>query len=500
MKYQNMKYIDRISGKISLFCYILMLYQLWHLCQYGGIRRHLPALVAEAAVCGITFALWLITRWRLKKNPPKANEKPKMHSIEILTFVVATIFFCGCIVYAAIPYHGALSWKLDELRHKREVAFEHTNVFEDGVEGILSDLDKALDLPKELYVSGSFQVTFDAAGTVQNIDTVLYGKNTAGQSRTYLITYDVNQSDRMTVWLDVHADESYEEEMRLSPMLRILEHAKWQREAAAWAETDRDQQYELYYAGRRAFAVEDGLRYLPGDADGDGRDTGKNCMHQLCSGGMVEGFEVSLYIPESERVSPVRYLMEPMYITQEAVSGENMLQQIEKTKESWTVDQRDGSVYFFLDDFRGWRLSIADAAAGSRFYILEKTEDGGASWEVLNKNPFLGQAGVAEGLMFYDENLGVAGLSGASQTTSVLYLTRDGGMTFQEIRLPMDRVPTLPEIAEEYGWTIEDYDYLNMPEMHERCLKITVVTEAMEEHGIVFESIDHGDTWVYAGD
>ena len=37
-----MKYIYKITGKVSLILYIFMLYQFWHLCQYGGLRRHIP--------------------------------------------------------------------------------------------------------------------------------------------------------------------------------------------------------------------------------------------------------------------------------------------------------------------------------------------------------------------------------------------------------------------------------------------------------------------------
>ena len=40
--------------------------------------------------------------------------------------------------------------------------------------------------------------------------------------------------------------------------------------------------------------------------------------------------------------------------------------------------------------------------------------DGGSTWECINDDPFSGQLGVAEGLIFYDENFGVAGITGAS--------------------------------------------------------------------------------------
>lgn len=42
-----MKYIYKITGKVSLILYIFMLYQFWHLCQYGGLRRHIPMLALD---------------------------------------------------------------------------------------------------------------------------------------------------------------------------------------------------------------------------------------------------------------------------------------------------------------------------------------------------------------------------------------------------------------------------------------------------------------------
>ena len=142
---------------------------------------------------------------------------------------------------------------------------------------------------------------------------------------------------------------------------------------------------------------------------------------------------------------------------------------------------------------------MADAAAGSRFYRMEKTIDGGVTWEVVNEDPFGGQLGVTEGLLFYDENIGFAGLTGASRSYSALFMTSDGGETFKKVELPMDMVTELPESAEEYGYTTIDYDYLNMPKRDGEVLTIMVTTEEPEKDGILFRSIDDGVTWEYCG-
>lgn len=165
----------------------------------------------------------------------------------------------------------------------------------------------------------------------------------------------------------------------------------------------------------------------------------------------------------------------------------------------WTENREDGSVYFFLDSNTGYRLLVADAAAGSRFYELEKTKDGGQSWNQQNANPFNGNSGVAEGIEFYNENLGVIGLAGASGDYSTLYLTQDGGKTFSKIELSMDEVTELPDTAAEYGFSISDYDYCKMPQQEDGKFKIKVISEQGETDGILFESTDNGNTWNYSG-
>lgn len=497
-----MTYIYKISGKISMVLYIFILYQLWHLCQYGSLQNHFPKLAMGMIGFAITFVLWMIARKYHRKTDRDDAVKKKILHIEFLVFITATLFFGGGIVYSAIPYHGALSWKVDEWMRKKEIMLEHNNIYETGVEGILLDLNEVLELPEELYIVNEYQVTFDENGTIQSIYAFLYGKDADGKKKTYLIDYDADSSDYMTVWTDGNANGEYEEGMRLSPMIEILKNADWINQVKRWAENFEEPQiYEVFYAGRRYFNSEEGLQYIPGDADGDGVQTGTSHFEQLRNGSEIIGFEVSLYIPELDNVTPVRYIMEPEYVSQEELKQENTIQQVEGAKdtESWTTDQSDGTMYFFSDDQNGWRLVVADAAAGSRFYVMEKTVDGGTTWEPINEDPFSGQLGVAEGLVFFDEEFGVIGLMGASQSYSALYVTRNGGVSFEKMEFPMSTVTELPELAEESGFTVADYDYLYMPENDGDVLTILVTTDADESDGIIFQSTDSGVTWEYNG-
>lgn len=305
---KSLKICFKFSGKVSLLCYIYFFYQLWRLCQYGGLQSYLPRLIVSLAGCCVFFILWLI--FRKHKQEEVLKNRKNIFYMEVVLFFLATFYFSGRIIYSALPYNGALSWKIDEWMRKRDVGLQHNNIFKDGA-------------------------------------------------------------------------------------------------------ADRER-------------------------------------------------------------------------TEEA-----------KDAEGWTVDESDGSVYFFLDDSKGWRLSVADAAAGSRFYVLEKTEDGGTAWEHVNDDPFEGTIGVAEGLVFFDENFGFAGLAGASQSHSQLYVTRDGGKTFEGIQLPMDTVTRLPEHAAEYGLTLEDYDYCCMPKEEDGVLTIKVMSDAGESEGILFRSQDDGMTWEF---
>lgn len=316
-------------------------------------------------------------------------------------------------------------------------------------------------MPENLYVVNGFKMSFNETGKVQTLDTFLYGKNKKGTEKTYLITYDRKKDEKIIVWVNGEANADYNDDMRFEPMLRILEKADSENQVKIWSSILENETYELVYYGRRSFGVMDGLRYLPGDADGDGVDQGSENFTQLFNGGEIVGFEVSLHMPAVKDITPVRYMMEPEYISQEVLDKEQMDEV--KDVESWTVDQKDGSMYFFLDDKIGWRLVVADAAAGNRFYQLEKTADGGDTWEMENQNPFGGNLGVTEGLEFFDKNFGFAGLTGASQSYSSLYVTRDGGTTFTELQLPLETVTELPPLAKELNFTIENYKYCEMP-------------------------------------
>ncbi len=497
-----MKFFNKISGKLALFFYIITLYYSWHLCQYGGVKRHLSMLVLGIAGMIVVFIFGAIAKSKEKER----NTSQKIFYVELVIFLVFSIWFAGKIVYSAIPYHGALSWKIDEWMRKKEVKLEQGNLFEDGADGFLRDIDKVLDLPEELYIANQCQIQFSDDGTIQYIYAFLYGKNESGEKKTYLIDYNAENSNHMTVWIDGNANGEYEEDKRLKPIFTILEQADWIEQVKYWTESlETEEIYEILYLGRRSFHTEEGLRYVSDseneDSNGYREQGGESIFSRLDGGGAIIGYEVSLCIPKLADIIPVRYILKPHYITPEELKTENTIEQAEAAIEakSWTVDRSDGSMYFFLDENIGWHIVITGAAAGSRFYELDYSMDGGNTWSRINTDPFGGTIGVTEGLLFYDESFGIAGITNASGSYSRLYITRNGGNTFEQIILPMEQVTELPEVAEEMGYTIEDYDYLNMPESEVDRLTIIVTTESPESDGIVFQSKNQGVTWEYVG-
>lgn len=413
--------------------------------------------------------------------------------------------------------------KSDEVK----ITLKHDNFFDDSVAGILEDLDNEIGLPKKIYLVNHFNVTFYATGEIAAIDTFFYGKDEDGETRTYLVDYNRKKSSKMTVYINNYAKTDYEEDMRLTPLFELLGNINVKERVDSWAEETKSHTFGISYSGKRAFNSADGLQVI----NAENADTDENSiLSQLEYGGEVTGFAVTFSTGGEENTGDIiTYIINPKYTSAAVLAQQNRREQIDEAKNGagndttdntgnadpnavagnaeeesgdgtpWTENREDGSVYFFLDSNTGYRLLVADAAAGSRFYELEMTKDGGQSWNQKNANPFNGNIGVAEGIEFYNENLGVIGLAGASGDYSTLYLTQDGGKTFSMIELSMDEVTELPDTAAEYGFSISDYDYCKMPQQKDGKLIIKVISAMGENDGILFESIDSGNTWNYSG-
>lgn len=494
-----MKWFNKICAAVSFACYLFCLYAACRLCQYGGSVRHLlPWLAGGGLVFCLSFTGWLISYLRARRGETVRPKRPAWFRCPFVAVFLATAYFGSQIVYSAIPYHGALSWLIDNWQRQTYVALKHDNLFKDGADGFLRDLDQALSIPSALYTKNTLRISFDNEGNIQTIYAFLFGKNRSGKTRSYLVGYDRTESEKMSVWLGDN-DYDIDDAERLEPLFTILQNARIKDQTAQWRETTGEGVYILEYAGIRTFEPGENLQYLPGDVDGDGVQSGVSDLTVLWSGGCVAGFTVSLSAQNEPEHASIHYIMEPAYTSGQELTLAAEKQQIEAAKDAdrWMTSQTNGSMYFFLDEQTGWRLVITDSALGSRFYELEKTGDGGSSWEKINANPFDGSSGVAEGLIFYNEDFGFAGLANVSQSYSKLYVTRDGGLSFEKIILPLDTATELPELGQSLGFTSADYDYFEMPEQDGGNLFILAITEKVENSGLLFKSEDQGITWTF---
>ena len=334
---------------ILLILYTLCFYTLWQFCQWGGVRSHLKRLLPLVALLLIGIIIKLILRHRGFRAPYRRAR--------ITFFVVITLFFGARIVYSAIPYHGQLSWKIQDILHHKTVEFTHSNLYTDGVDGILTDVKTKLAIPEKLYISDSFSAEFTADGTITSVDTMLYGENEQGEIETYLISYNAKHGTKLDIWTDDATHTTFDPALLWSPLPDILSKADTEATVRSWAVADADATFEILYYGKRSFQTNEGLRFIDGDADGDGIPGTADAIYMVNAGGEVSGYEMSLYMPDHPEITPERYIMEPEYIPQSTLNAqhEDEIVATAQSASGWTVDQTDGSVYTFAqsDDNAG---------------------------------------------------------------------------------------------------------------------------------------------------
>ncbi|NCC42799.1 MAG: hypothetical protein EOM18_04285 [Clostridia bacterium] len=511
----RLKYWALLLNPVFVMLYMIGWRYLYLLCQFGGTRRRLPVI----GICGVVGLAWLIT-WTVLYFVKKHKDTLRIPAgkkiyvillcIELAAILASTAYYGSKLIDSAQNYNGALSWKIDEIKRSREITLTHGNIYKDGVKGIFDDLKEEVELPSELYLANEFSLDFDADGTITEIYSFFYGKTEDGEESTYLLDYNKSKSDKMTVWLDGYADAEYKDEDKLAPMFELLDMVNIQSQVQLWQETYGGGHFGILYEGYRSFdsaegiiAVNDDGSILPYNiAAGSSETYGQGDMDEVEQA--PAGYEVSLYVPGDESITPVRYLnmWEKIEIADAGDEGigaaaeENGEQNGEQNNNPYepgisTTDPADGTVYYFLDENQGWRLVVTDAAAGSRFYVLESTGDGGVTWSDRNGDPFSGDIGTAEGITFFDENFGFIGMGTATAEYSDLYVTYDGGITFSIVELPMEGITDMENV--------EEYDYADLPYMEGSVVYIVLKTESAGQDKLLFESEDKGANWSYAG-
>lgn len=476
MDKKNMRKV-LLEGLLFLI-YAALCYEVADLAQWGGLRKH---LILFAILAGIFIFCWI--RWFVLKKKEGGEKTSKKWLVgKVFAYLLVTVFFAVQVVHSAIPFNGALSWKIDEWRNHKEVALEKDNFYDYGIEGVLEALDERFSLPDPLYLSGDFTLRFDPTGKILRLEAFLYGKGEKDEVKSYLLSYDSEKKEgALEVYLNGEVNATFEKQHLLSPMRSLLGSS-----AVRDAPHPQDSPSDLTYSYDQVFFSGQDVRFIPGDADGDGTLGDPLAMRKLSQGGYVTGYAL--------RLNDSKYfLMEPVYHS-DAERQEQLVEETAQT-EGWVTDRNTGSLYYYLKENpqMAYKLEVADAALGSYYYQLFFSEDRGETWTLLNEDPFNQRTGVAKGLVFFTKDLGFIGIGGASGDSSQVFVTRDGGKSFEEVVLPKEEVKDLPE-----GYSLKDYGYVSMPEKEGDTLKICLKLDEQETDGISFVSEDEGKTWKVA--
>ena len=460
------------------------------LCMYGGLRKRAPQIVGIVILLLVWLVIWTIIYHKRKAQEHKKNSSYIWGLFLLLevTLLAGMIGYYGKqIVESARPFSGRLSSKIREYTQSKKVTLKHNNIYEDGITGIFEDLRTKIDIPEEVYLVNQFSVDFLGDGTITDIYCFFYGRDEKGKARTYLLSYDYTQSEKMTVWLDGNRASEGEgnnkmdpEDEKMDSLFEMMEHIDLQGCIKEYGMDNKYSSYYLKYFGYSDIYTSESLTVL----DYDGKELSPDTVKT--ESGVYQGYEISVYTSNKELVA--RYMDGSRRITTIKEEPEEKIDyEIGKSV------SEDGNIYYFQNVNLGWRLVVVDAAAGSRWYRIESTSDGGKNWTRTEPDPFPNELfGVADSIWFFDEKHGFVLMGGASETHSELYYTEDGGFSFSRIKLPTELVEvTIPDLAE--------YDYITMPYLEENIMKVSLRLEKYDCCSIYFESKDLGKTWYYTG-
>lgn len=476
-------FIRMMINPIFIAVYWFSFYNLYTLCKFGRMNNNLTMLLLCLAFFVVYLIIFIVRSLKkpvtIKPGIFTKNKSLRMaYGIIALILIISLPIFYGEKIYkTSINFNGKLSWVLKELKDKKTVELEHDNIYEDGVEGIFSDINEKIPMAEKLYMSNNFELRFDKEGTITSFDTFLYGKNDKGELETYLISYNKAKSSKIMIYLHGNANGDFNEDKLLEPLLNTMKVIPLKESLSKLNESN----YGILYYGKRSFGYNsEGIVYI--------NPEGKTTTVRKDNSEIV-GYAVSVFVPGKEsRVTPYRYIL---------VEDLNNIKSETLTKGNKDLpkEESNGVDKFYLSEKTGYRLEVTDAAAGSRAYALERTSDGGTKWTRINGDPFLGDIGAASGIVFLDERLGFLCLAHSGGALGELYRTEDGGTTFTKISFPEVKVPLSG--AEPYN----PFDLPGMPTKEGENLNILVGQGSDGDYngGIkaLYRSKDQGKTWEY---
>lgn len=422
------------------------------------------------------LAIIAFTTIRIVKDKEYASKKSNaLQYISIIIIVSITLFYGVEIYKSATNYGGKLAWTLDRLKNEKTVKFEHNNIYKYGVEGIFEDINKKYSLPKKLYITNEFELTFNSAGTITSLYTFVYGRNESGKEESFLITFD-NKSQKLNLRLNGYTGATYDDNKLLEPLIKTVNVIPVQFAVSKWNESE----YGLVYFGKRSWGSNiEGIINI--------NEEGKEHPLKHATSEKIIGYTVSIFVPGKEKeIIPARYNL----------IGDASLSKINTNPDYFKeLQQENNEEPFFLSKKVGYQLNFVDKALGSTLYSLSKTINGGETWEVINKDPFMGVVGSVSGMTFLNDKLGFIGALNPSSTAGELYRTDDGGVSFNKVLY----VPH--EVKLDSGQSISPFDSPDMPYEKDGVLIMLVGQGSDGDYNgnsrAQYQSKDNGETWEY---
>lgn len=477
--------LSMVTYSIFILVYWISFYELYTLCRFGRFKNNITVLLG----CVVFFLAWfIILLIRVVKRPAAVPQetldryefysrcKTIWTCTALITIVLITCFYGVKIYHSAINYNGKLSWFLSDLKNKRTIKLEHNNIYVSGIEGIFTDINKKIHMPEKLYVVNNFSLNFDSNGKITSVDTFLYGKNAKGESESYLISYNCNKSENITIYLNGNANAKYNDDKLLEPLFNTMKVIPLKETVSSWP----GEQYGILYSGKRSFGYNtEGIVYI--DSKGKTNST-------VNSYSEIIGYTVSVYVPGKEnKITPVRYNLTSLNI----IKTEEPTQDNKKSSNQ-SINAADE---FYFSKQVGYRLEITGAAAGSRSYSLTGTTDGGRTWKTINEDPFSGSLGSAAEMTFLNDKLGFLCLSSSGGSKGQLYRTEDGGVSYKKVNFPGVKVVL------SNGETYNPFDLPGMPYEKDGSLDVLVGQGSDGDYNgglkALYQSKDNGITWQY---
>lgn len=281
---------------------------------------------------------------------------------------------------SAFFYQGKLSWAIHDLKTKRTALLVHDNLYETGVEGILRDIRKEMELPEKLTLATSFHLHFLPDGTMDSLDTMLYGFDEDGNFiDSYLITYQADRSEKMTIYRKGTETAPYDADKDIAPLVEAVSAMPLEETVEQWKEDC----YGILYYGIREWNSREGIWLLNHSGE---------CREPEMETDYFCGYTVSVFCPENDAVTPVRYLYlgyqkfpEKEDDLESAGVGSDMLTE-NRAEDGMSDDfaETDSALESIVGEDDGEPASVE--ATGNRWRTCDDypLEQYGTKWEVSN--------------------------------------------------------------------------------------------------------------------